>query len=316
MNFEEFKRMLENELKKHLPSDYLNADIKFETVNKLGKSYEAMIVRKPGQAAVAAMNITQFYKEYMEMPIKGWILDKIVDSIMESETVAFNNTDITEYEAVKDRLFIRLSNAEYNKDLLNTVPHRVVEDLAVTYHFKVDGPNSDGLYSGMITNSLLEQYGVSAEQLHEDALANSPRLFPPTLKTMREVLMGCGVLPDEPSGTKMYVLSNPEIMNGAATLMYENAMEEAAKVLDGDYVVLPSSVHEVILLSDNGSLDYCELEQMVIQVNNSIVKQEDKLSDHVYKYDAMNHQFSMINASQQSFDLRQKEDQSMGINFA
>ena len=98
--------------------------------------------------------------------------------------------------------------------------------------------------------------------------------------------------------------------------MYENAMEEAAKVLDGDYVVLPSSVHELILLPDNGSLDYNELQQTVVEVNNNIVKQEDKLSDHVYKYDAMNHQFSMVNTSQQSFDLRQKEDQSMLIDFS
>lgn len=316
MNYEEFKRMLENELKKHLPSDYMNAEIRFETLNKLGNSYEAMTVRKPGQSAVVAMNITQFYKEYMEMPIKGWILDTIADAIIENENITFNNADLTEYEAVKDRLFIRLSNAEYNENLLSTVPHRIVEDLAVTYHIQIQGPVQDGLYSTIVNNTLLEQYGVTADQLHEDAMINSPRLFPPTLRTMREVLMGCGVLPDEPGSPKMYVLSNPENINGAAALMYENAMEEAAKVLDGDYVVLPSSVHEVILLPDNGSLDYSELEQMVIQVNNSIVKQEDKLSDHVYKYDAMNHQFSMINASQQTFDLRQKEDQSMWVDFA
>ena len=75
------------------------------------------------------------------------------------------------------------------------------------------------------------------------------------------------------------------MINGAAALFYPGIMKQAAALMEGSYYILPSSVHEVILLPEECAPDFRELEKMVRQINRSQVLPEDRLSDHVYHYD-------------------------------
>ena len=299
MTYEEFKRMLENEIRKYLPTEYATAEVSFDELRKLGKTYEAFTVRKQGQLSAVALDARRLYDEYLQKPIKGWIMPEIAGMIQEHEEQFFNPGKFTEYDYVRTRLFIRLSNADTNSETLQNVPHRNVEDLAVTYHVMVDGPNPEGLYSYMINNSMMEQLGVNEERLFEEAMQNSPKLFPVQMNDIRDVLLSGGILPQEAGENRMIVMTNQTAVNGAACLLYPGALEEAAKMIGGDFAVLPSSIHEVILLPDNGNIDYDELQQMVAAINQNVVQPEERLSDHVYKYDSVNHQFSIADTSEQ-----------------
>ena len=299
MTYEEFKRMLENEIRKYLPKEYASAEVSFDELRKLGKTYEAFTVRKHGQHSAVALDVRRLYDEYLQKPIKGWIMPEIAGLIQGHEEQFFNSSKFTEYDYVRNRLFIRLSNADTNSETLQNVPHRNVEDLAVTYHVMVDGPNPDGLYSYMINNSMMEQLGVNEERLFEEAMQNSPKLFPVQMNDIRDVLLSGGILPQEAGENRMVVMTNQTAVNGAACLLYPGALEEAAKMIGGDFAVLPSSIHEVILLPDNGNIEYDELQQMVAAINQNVVQPEERLSDHVYKYDSVNHQFSIADTSEQ-----------------
>lgn len=63
-------------------------------------------------------------------------------------------------------------------------------------------------------------------------------------------------------------------------------MDNAAGILKGDFFVLPSSLHEVLLFRDDGMTDYRGLEEMVRIINETEVQPADRLTDTVYHYDA------------------------------
>jgi len=84
----------------------------------------------------------------------------------------------------------------------------------------------------------------------------------------------------------MYVLSNADKLNGAAAILDSKTMEDISEKLGGDFIVLPSSIHEVIVLPVNEDMDRQTLEAMVQDVNAGQVAPEERLSDHVYMYDS------------------------------
>lgn len=144
-----------------------------------------------------------------------------------------------------------------------------------------------GLSSALVTNSMLGHYGITAEQLRQDAFASAVSHTPFEIKTMAEVLnelMGAEIIPED--AMPMYVASNKERIHGAGVIAYPEFMEEAAKRLGGDFYVLPSSIHEVILIPDTPDVSVLELQGIVQSVNVEQVAPEERLSNHIYHYDS------------------------------
>ena len=122
---------------------------------------------------------------------------------------------------------------------------------------------SCGRMTSVVTNQMMEGFGVSQEQLHQDAVENAAVLHPASLRSMQEVM---------------------------ASMM---GMEMAAEQMGGDFFVLPSSIHEVLLLPDDGNADFHELEAMVQSINEAEVAPADRLSDNVYHYDKTDRVFEL-----------------------
>ena len=209
----------------------------------------------------------------------------------------FDVSKLTDFDQVKDHIICKLVNAEMNKDYLADKPFTPVEDLAVIYAIDLGG-NESGHMTAPITNKLLESYGITEQELHDIAihnLAESQIEF----KTMRDVLVDmmfpegiqegdprAFMLPPEEENPSMYVLSNADKLNGAAAILDSKTMEDISEKLGGDFIVLPSSIHEVIVLPVNEDMDRQTLEAMVQDVNAGQVAPEERLSDHVYMYDS------------------------------
>ena len=206
------------------------------------------------------------------------------------------------FEDLKDSLTVKVVNTENNKDYLVDKPTEQIEDMSVVFAAVVK-ETDEGRMTLPITNEIMESMGVDQQQLKETALANiSDQEY--SFKSMRDVLVGMmfpdGIpendpmvdmmLPPEDAGTQMYVLSNTQNVNGAAEILNQKAMDEIAEKLGGDFIVLPSSVHETIILPIDQGMDSNELEGMVQQINAGVVSDEDKLSDHVFQYDSESHE--------------------------
>lgn len=199
---------------------------------------------------------------------------------------------LSNYEQAKQMLCVEVVGADQNSDKLNSVPHTDMENLAMTYRIQL-GHDENGITSVVVNNQMLTGWGVTAEQLHADAMENAPQIRPLVIRNLSEILGMPDELSDAGTAPRMYVVTNENTMKGAAAAFYSEVMENAAKEIGGSFFILPSSVHEVLFLPDDGQMKTIELKAMVEEINATQVAPEEKLSDSVYHFDAESRTFEL-----------------------
>lgn len=329
MDFKTFTETMRDIIKDYLPEEFQDATVELNQNQKLNEQYTGLLVRKPDQIVVPTINMDSAYKVFTNEDVTIADVARQVANMIQNEPPKVTLDRLMEYESIKDQLFIRVNNAEMNAEVLQTVPHTRYEDLALTYHIVAD-IGGDSVASTIVTNNLLEQYGVTKEQLHEDAMKSSPNLFPARVEAMGEVIkrmmmddmfasgmdeeMMNAMMMDMPpvDDTPMTVVTNENSVNGAAVLFYPGQMDKIAEKLEGDFFILPSSVHESLVIPDDGNFHYPELKAMVQEVNSTQVLHAERLSDEVYHYDSKDKVFEKA----ATFEARQKEKASVKQNEA
>ena len=282
MSFEEFTAWVSSNIRREMPAEYLDAEVKTADFRKLGNCYKGLYLSMPGVRSSPAVDLELCYREYAKGFDKDLLLGQIALAL-QIQNRYFDPDSLLEYEDVRDKLFIRVSNAEKNRELLKLVPHIRALDLAVSCHvFADDGRGGFG--STMVTNEMLASYGVSQEQLFEDAAASGTLLFPAELSRIGDILSETDSARDD--GCRLLVLTNRRRTLGASALFYPGIMEMISGHIGGGYYVLPSSVHEVLILPDEGLCDAADLRDLVTAVNSSVLDPGEFLSDNVYYYDA------------------------------
>ena len=96
------------------------------------------------------------------------------------------------------------------------------------------------------------------------------------------------------------------MINGAAAILNDTARQEIAEKL-GDFYVLPSSIHEVMIVPKSTGRSLEELELMVRSVNSSEVEPDEVLSDHVYEYDAKEHELFRSDRAEERAKLKAEQ---------
>lgn len=289
MEYREFMEQVKRDLPEQLFGTLERAAVTTTQVDKLqGRSYEGLSIVPEGSMIGLTMDLQSYFQMLNDgMPYET-ILEQIASRAAEAYEVhpTVSVESIGNYDAVKDKLMIQLIGREGNEEMLRTIPHHPIEDTAIVYRLHVQDTEM-GIASALVTNSMLEHYGITAEQLKQDAFTSAISHDPFEIKTMAEVLnelMGAEIIPKDE--LPIYVASNKERIHGAGVIAYPEFMEEAAKRLGGDFYVLPSSIHEVILVPDTPEFSAVDLRRMVQDINMEQVEPEERLSDHVYHYDS------------------------------
>ncbi|MBP3802424.1 MAG: hypothetical protein J6I76_00780 [Oribacterium sp.] len=217
MNFEEFKEKIKEDLGSALEAQDIKADISEHHVEKLNSSYDALSVTPEGSNIGVNANLSsmfdaiengQDYSEVLEMSV-----NKIAEGIKNAPNVDVQ--DLTNYEVMKNKLSMDVVSADRNAEMLSHIPHEKIEDMAVVYRLVLDTKDS-GNGTILVTNNLMDQFGVTQEQLHEDAMINAPEIRPSEIKGMSEMLsemMGVDMDPGMDSlDDKMFVATVPDKM--------------------------------------------------------------------------------------------------------
>lgn len=261
--------------------------------------------------------LDSFYAEYESGHLDlGEVIDKVTNAYHNSNAGAtFDIDSILDYEKVKDKLTVVVRNAEMNDAQLETVPHEVHEDLAEMYRIEVD--NVDGVTgSVLVTNDMLKHFGVDEETLKKDAWDSMKVNHPGQMKNMFDVLneiykdkfgedMPADMMEVMGAGRpRMYVYSNDDKMNGAVYMLDKEDMGKVAEEFGESFAVLPSSIHEVIILPESVVDDYESLKSMVEEVNATQVSLDEKLSDNVYRFDMDTQELSLYNGQSESMDMK------------
>lgn len=314
MNYEEFKEQLTEDLKQNLyERTGIEHDISVHSVQKLqNESYEALSVRPENSPIAVSLDVQSLFAAYESGRSFDEVRDRAVSTVSEglSSQPQINLGDLTDYDVMKEKLAIQVVATERNAEMLANIPHKEMEDMSLVCRFVVETGEA-GMGSILVNNSMLENFGITNDQLFDDAMKYAPDLRPSEIKSMADMLaeiMGIDVSElDEQFGAApnaevpMYVASTQDRTNGAGIIAYPGFLDMAAEKIGGDFFLLPSSVHEVIIVPDNGKADFRALEAMVQEVNATQVEPKDQLSDHVYHYDSKDKVFELA----EKFEARQ-----------
>ena len=312
MDYESFKKEVTEDIKEKLyEMGYGDVDIKINNIKKVNRDYEAMNVVPEGGVMGVSFNLEEIFTKFEQSGDYDSVLKNTTSFVANGIDTA-PKTDIDNllnYEEMKNKLSIEVISAEANKELLLNIPHGRIEDLAAVYRFVLKS-ESTGKASILISNEMMQKMEITHEQLKNDALYNAPIIRPAVIKGMNEVIK-------ELMGKEAYELANvtgnveesvyvatvPDKDSGAGVLSYQNFMDQAAERVGGDFFILPSSIHEILIVKDDGEMKAELLRNMVQQINRTELMPEDKLSDNVYHYDSKEHIFELA----EKFEARQKE---------
>lgn len=209
---------------------------------------------------------------------------------------AFQPEEILTFDAISHRIIFKLLPYQPNKELLKTVPHRFFHDLAVCYLILYPGSAKSDLHGTvLITNELQSRWLVSESDLFHCASGNTPGLLPYQLYPMEELLCKLAERvgktdfyphrsPDSSPAPTLLVLTNSYGFLGASCLLYHDLLKNLSQQFQSSFYILPSSLHEVILIPDNRSDHLSELSRMVHEINQKVLTPSDFLSDHAYYY--------------------------------
>lgn len=269
MSKEEFVEAVKTNIKSYLPEEYQDAELIIDNVSRESGAYTGMIVKLPGQDVAPTINMDDLYRALGSFDEKMEQIADFVTAAIPEELIRIKEM-MSDYENIKDKLFIKV-NCSDNEENFSNLACRYFEDMIVTYHvrFKDFG-------SVAITKDIMESFGVSEKKLFADAIKSSEKLAPPEISSMGSILH----LNED---TNMTIVSNSMRMHGASAMLYPNVLNRIAK--DGKILILPSSIHEIITLPDNGNIDVEHLHNIVKEINHTAELEGIKLSDHIYSYE-------------------------------
>lgn len=288
LSFEEFMEAVKEKAEERT---HAHAEVHVVRKNN-GLSLMGLIIREDNINISPTIYLDYYYEDYQQ---KGF--DEVFEEIMDAyennkHTESLDLSFCTDYEKVRDKLRIRLCNYEMNKEQLQDVPHLKYLDLVIVFQIVMESVEY-GSATVLIHNHFLDMWGKTTEELYEVAMENMKSEC--EITSMVSILAGIGLCDcsDEMNGS-MYVMTNSLKLFGAATMLLKDRLAEFAKEEDCRYVViLPSSVHEILLLPHHSIENVHELANMVQDVNDTQVERMEILSYNVYVYDNMTNEITI-----------------------
>ena len=256
-----------------------------------GCEMDGLVIMEKGKDIAPTIYLDSFYELYTNGEnIKSIIRQIEVIYEQNKNNVTFDVNILKHFDTIKDKIVYKVVNYRSNEKLLEQVPHKRILDLAVVFYCLLDNEYGRSA-TALIYNNNLKNWNVTIDDVYKAALKNTPDLLHSKISSMAALFEKCGVNVDGEEvdlkdyvPSDMYVLTNESKLNGAACILYENVLYDFAQKLGADMYILPSSVHEVILLPKLSMFEKDELVNMVKEVNTEGVAADEVLSDHVYEY--------------------------------
>ena len=208
---------------------------------------------------------------------------------MERRKLIMEQIQEMSWEEAKGEIVFWLVNRKRNKMLLKTTRVLNCGDMALVcgLHWKEGNERRFVL----ITQEQMSWWRVPIREMLAEAEQNMIQRFPAVKRPLEEVLQEAAKMVGqtwEKEGTglgrKLILLTNREGYLGASAMLYDGVLKELADAMGSDLFILPSSIHEVLALPDDGEVDWKELEEIVQTINQTEVEDREVLSDTVYCY--------------------------------
>lgn len=263
---------------------------------------DGICLHRAGDTLSPTVYLNHFYEEYLEGRPLHSILSEIATTLSSEVPELEVNTSLYDnYDAIRHQIIFRLVNYERNEELLTSCPYLPFCDLAITFRWLVHS-DSSGIASALITNKEMELWNITLEELYQTASINTRRLFPATIQPIQQLLSEYldkdadiqELLDQTPDELQLFILSNEPRINGSTSMIYDGILADFAKKIKKDLYILPSSIHEVLLMPATKEIEEQALLNLVRDANRTVVGLPDILSDSIYRFDSKHNRIIMI----------------------
>lgn len=286
MNYQEF---IEN-IKEHIQSQF-DASYKVivqPVIKNNGTILDGLIIIDPILNISPTIYLNPYYHRYLNDASIEDIYEEILctyrDNLPKED---FDISSFKDFTKAKEHIIIKLVNREKNRELLDDVPYIPFYDLAMIFVVAVcDFMNEFATI--LIHNQHLELWDISLDELYQIAIHNTPNLLSSHFEPMEKVLEHL----DEssaafPTDLNMYLLTNHVKIHGATCMVYPGLLKHIADELEDNLIVIPSSIHEVLIIPYSacvGEYTISDFNDMVLEVNETQLTDDEVLANHVYFY--------------------------------
>jgi len=202
----------------------------------------------------------------------------IMEQIENEERPQFDVSAISSWDSVKGMLRIRLYNKKTNAPIKRSARSYGFGDLIMVPYIKFNDNAST-----KVTEALAEKWGKSAKTIIDTALRNTKEKELFQIEEMAAImaeLMGVPVEMLREAAPPIYVVTNETRTNGAIGIII--LADKLKEMYPNGYYILPSSVHEAIIIDSSFCDDPAMLTTMVQDVNGSCLRPEEVLGDKAY----------------------------------
>lgn len=271
MNYNEFKIAAVEEMKK------AGDDVQVVKAAKVNGSKEGIAFRQGGDVA-KTIYIDDMYDKFNELGNFEETISYFMELLDGSELGDEVKDEIMSNIKAK-KFFPCLVNATRSKELLETALSRpLAGDVSVIYRVSAETGSEEA--STVITKGLAEAYGLTEEEVYDSAILNEGH----QIMSFGEFFAKMGMPPLPADHPQMYIVTRKSSINGSGMVLCEKVLAELEEKLGESFYILPSSVHEVICLAP-GCADSLELAKIVVDVNRTVLAENDFLSDGVFLYE-------------------------------
>lgn len=287
MKYMKYQKFIEN-VKEHIQKELQQKVQVYPILKNNGTIYDGLVIMDPILNISPTIYLNPYYHRYLD----GVSIEDIYEDILKTyrENRPLEDFDIslfTDYEKAKERIVMKLVNAEKNKELLEIVPHIPYLDLAIIFLCSI----SDFMHEYatiLIHTQHMTHWEVTTEDLYACAIANTPKILPPRLDNLHDVFeyITHESLPflEELNSS---ILTNKIKVHGATCMIYPNLLDEIATIYEDNLVIIPSSIHEVLVIPEGNigkEHTLTDFDSMIQEVNDTQLTDSEILSDHAYLY--------------------------------
>lgn len=290
MEYSLFKEYVLEGLRERLGEDY---EYEYRSVVKNnGITLDGLLIRDKNCSISPTVYVNDYYDSYVAGDELSNIIDRIEEVYRENILSSDFDTDrFCHFENIKDHVVYKIVNYDKNTELFKDIPYKKFLDLAIVYYINIKDETFDNA-SILINNTQLKVWGVDELTIDELAKKNTPLIHRAEIKTMADTLIELMNSKDDEAieflkseNSPMYVVSNEDKVFGAAVMLYDGLLREFSKKVNANVYIIPSSVHELILVPDEYVSDSSVLDDMICEINATEVPGTDILSNHAYYYD-------------------------------
>lgn len=284
------------------------ADIPLENIeftNKEGDRLNITFAEHDDAYEVCSVHVDELYTAYQDGAKLNAIINYISNDVLHAKNISIYDKTKTlmDYDTAKSRLFVRLLNCDRNADVLKNVVHKTLGDIALTVCAIVDD-NREGLISTKILKSMVEKWRKTETDIFNEALENTYRATPPRIYKWE------GILCDEPYAGESFmndedicdldksfsgnILSTTRKTNGAIEVFLPGVAEKISEMLDSDFYMVFTSIHEVMIHSTGSGVDPKDLKLVLRDTLREVTPSSDYLTEKIYKYNRKTHKFECV----------------------